>query len=89
MKEQLQEEVQFAEYGRQVLENPAYKQAMTLRKAQIFEVFCDTTQDQTDVREEAWRTMKNINALEDYLNTLLETGKMADEQLKSITETED
>ena len=82
-KEQYEQEVAFANMGKQVLNNEAFKQALTVRKAQIFEVFCDTSQEQTDVREEAWRTMKNMNALEEYFRILLETGKMAETTLKS------
>jgi hypothetical protein len=81
--EQEKRESAFAALGQQVINNEAYKQAMTLRKAQIFETFCNTKQDQPDVREEAWRTMKNMNALEDYFRILLETGKMADQTLEA------
>lgn len=83
---QLEQEVAFAAMGKQVVNNAAYKQAMTIRKAQIFEVFCDTTQEQSDVREEAWRTMKNMNALEQFFETALTTGKMAEASLKAEEE---
>jgi len=82
-KEQYEQEVAFANMGKQVINNEAYRQAITHRKAQIFEVFCNTNQEQSDVREEAWRTMKNMNALEGYFRILLETGKMAETTLKS------
>lgn len=84
-EEQLKQEAAFAVLGKQVLSNEAYKQAMMLRKAQLFEVFCVTKQDQSDVREEAWRTMQNIKALEGYFSTLLETGKMAEATLELNT----
>ena len=77
-KEQLDREIAFAVMGKQVIHNEAYKQAITIRKAQIFDVFCNTKHEQSDVREEAWRTMKNMNALEDYFRVLLETGMMAE-----------
>ena len=81
-KEQLEREVALANMGKQVLGNEAYKTFLTIRKAQIFDVFCNTTKDQEDVREEAWRTMKNMNALEEYFRVSLETGKMAEQSLK-------
>ena len=81
-EDQLKREVTFANMGKQVLSNEAYKQAVTIRKAQIFDVFCNTKQDQADVREEAWRTMKNMDALEQYFENLLTTGKMAETSLK-------
>lgn len=88
-EEQLKRESAFAVQGNLVLNNEAFKQAITLRKAQIFELFCRTKPDQTDVREEAWRTMVNINALEDYLTKALSTGKMADSQLESMLQSKD
>lgn len=82
-KEQDEQDVVLANAGKQVLNNIAYKNAMTLRKAQIFELFCKTKHEQTEERDELWRTMMNINALEDYFNTLLTTGKMAEHSLQS------
>ena len=83
-KEQLATEVAFAAQGQLVLNNEAYKTAMTVLKAQIFETFCKTGTDQQDIREEAWRTMRNLQKLEDYFKTVLETGKMAEMSLKAI-----
>lgn len=83
-KEILENELAFAELGKQVINNEAYQQAITIRKAQIFEVFCSTSADQSDVRDEAWRTMKNMNALEDYLKQALTTGNMAEKSLESM-----
>jgi predicted glycosyltransferase len=83
-EEQLTEEVKFAQMGLQVLNNEAYKSALTARRAQIFDVFCNTGKDQGDVREEAWRTMKNLDALEEYFQQVLTTGKMAEDQLKDL-----
>jgi len=85
-EEQLEREVTLAQQGKVILNNPAFKQALVIRKAQIFEVFCNTKKDQEDVREEAWRTMKNMDALEQYFNEMLSTGKMAESTLESMKE---
>ena len=82
--EQLEEESKFAQMGIQVLNNEAFKSAMVARKAHIFDVFCNTKQEQSEVREEAWRTMQNLKALENYFQQVLTTGKMADLSLESI-----
>lgn len=74
--------------GQQVVNNEAFKQALAIRKAQIFEIFCKTKADQSDIREEAWRTMVNMKALEDFLNTALTTGKMADTSLELLNKAE-
>lgn len=83
-EEHLKRESEFAKMGQQVVNNEAFKQAIMTRKAQIFEIFCNTTHEQADIREEAWRTMKNMDALEDFLIQALTTGKMADQQLDEI-----
>ena len=85
-EDKLKQESAFAAQGKLVLNNEAYKYGMQLRKAQIFEVFCKTNKEQSDVREEAWRTMQNINALEDYFDQILTTGKMAESTLELNTE---
>jgi len=82
-EEQLKQESAFAQMGKQVLDNEAYKHFMTIRKAQIFETFCSTSPDQTDVREECYRMMVNMIAFEDCFSIALDTGKMADIQLES------
>ncbi len=81
-EDRLKQEVAFAAQGKLVVNNEAYKQAFDLRKAQIFETFCNTAKNQEDVREEAWRTMTNIIALEQYFEILLSTGKMAESTLE-------
>jgi len=85
-EDQLKQEAAFAAMGQQVLDNAAYKHWVTIRKAQIFEDFCNTKKDQSDIREEAWRTMKNLNTLEDFFKEVLTTGKMATAQLESHKE---
>lgn len=84
-KEQLTEESKLGQIGLQVLNNHVFKQAMMVREAQLFEVFCSTKKDQGDVREEAWRTMQNLKCLQQYFEEVLTTGKMADEQLKQLS----
>lgn len=85
-KKQLDREVEFANMGRQVLKNQAFNEAFTVRSAQIFTDFCKSKEDETEIRDEAWRSMQNLNAIEDYFRQLLETGKMAESSLKSLTE---
>lgn len=83
--EHLTEESKLGQMGQQVLNNHVFKQAMVARKAQLFEVFCNTKKDQDDVREEAWRTMQNLKCLQQYFEQVLNTGKMADNQLEELS----
>jgi hypothetical protein len=74
--------------GQQVLDNEAFNQAMITRKSQIFDIFCDSGIDQTDVREKAYLTMINMIAFEEFFRLAMETGKMADTSLESINKEE-
>lgn len=87
-KEQLERESAFAKMGQQVVNNEAFKKAIKSRKDQIFEIFCNTKADQQDIREEAWRTMVNINVLEDFFKRALTTGNMADTSLDLLNKAE-
>ena len=84
--EQLKRESEYALMGQQVVNNKAYQDAVAVRRAQIFELFCNTKYEQAEEREEAWRTMKNMNALAQYFEQILTTGRFADETLKLNTE---
>ncbi len=79
--EQLESESKMGYHANQVMSNPAFKQAMLLRKSQIFDVFCKSKAEQCEVREEAWRTMVNLLALEKFFQQTIDTAKMSDKQL--------
>jgi hypothetical protein len=89
MKEELERQASFAALGRQVLGNEAYKSAFTTRKAHLFNVFCNTAPDQTDVREEAYKSMQNLLSLESYFEEILESGKMSQETLDELEKYKD
>jgi len=78
-----EEKIAFAELGKAVIKNAAYQTVMTERKAAVFNAFCSTGADQQEEREECWRTMRNLLALEKSFERILTTGKMADEALKA------
>ena len=65
-KEQLAENIAQGGNAQQILSNELFKLAFTQRKAELFRVFCDSKSDQQDIRDEAWRTMQNLNLLEQY-----------------------
>ena len=64
IKEALGERVKFATIGLQLLNNDVFRAALTARKAQIFDEFCNSGQNDDSARSECWRTMKNLDALE-------------------------
>lgn len=81
-EQQLEDEVDFANLGHQVLTNKAYQTFLTARKAQVFQEFCQTKADESEIRDEAWRTMKNLEAMEKYFKKALQTGTLAQKTLE-------
>jgi hypothetical protein len=85
-KEELEKRIIAAEEGKQVFKSEVLQNAITYRKAQIFQAFCETGADEQDVRDEAWRTMQNMEALERYFERILEGGEIARKELKSMAD---
>ncbi len=88
-EEELKKQVAFGTLGQQVVNNAAYKSAFATRTAHLFDVFQNTTQEQSDIREEAWRTMQNLKALESYFDNILTSGKLSEQDLKQFEEFKD
>lgn len=82
--ERLAEEVKLGNMGYQVINNEAFKKAVALRKQDLFDTFNKSKADEVEKREEAWRTMQNLNALLEYFDDLLNSGKMAKAQLDEM-----
>ena len=80
-EDELKLNVKFAATAQQVLNNPAYQAAITARKAELFQTFTETSADQIEERNEAWRTMQNLTALEMYFQDFLINGKIAEQAL--------
>lgn len=83
-KQNLGDSVKFGGLASQVIDNPAYQAAITMIKATIFEDFQNSGPEDAEQREEAWRTMKNLNALEGLFNDFLADGCLAKEQLEKF-----
>ena len=86
LKEREESKVALGVMAAQLLTNPAYVHIISQRKAEIFEEFSSSEQDQPEVREEAWRTMKNLDAILKHAVLMIDDGKMAEETLKLHTE---
>jgi hypothetical protein len=72
----------------QILNSHVFKSAFDVRRANIFDVFCSTKADQPEVRDEAWRTMQNLLALERYFKEIIESGKFSQKELESLNKLE-
>jgi hypothetical protein len=60
-----------------------FKAAFTGKKAQLFEALCATKFWQHKQRTEVWRSMKNLDSIEQYFQSIVDDGKMAGNKLKN------
>jgi len=65
-----------ANQAQQVLDNPMFQEAFTALRADLFEKFQRTKWLQGKERTEIWRTLKNLNNIEQHLSRTMTTGKM-------------
>lgn len=72
-----EEEVLRGNESRAILNNPLYQEAIMTLRGQMMEQFTKTTHDQSDERDEVWRTMKVLDAIERQLESIMSTGKLA------------
>ena len=71
-----EEEVIRGNEAAQVLGNPIYQEAMLVMRGQMMEEFTKTRFDQSEERDEIWRTMRCLDGLEAKLKVIMTTGKM-------------
>lgn len=72
-----QEELNRAEYARQVTTNPVFKEAINILRANMIEDFSKTGFKQSSERDEIWRKLQTVDYIENYLKTIMETGELA------------
>lgn len=60
-----------------VINNPVYKEAIMALRGQMMEEFSKTTYEQSNARDEIWRTMKVLDAIESKLKYVMTTGRIA------------
>lgn len=70
-------ELNRAELARQVKDNPIYQEAILMFKTQNMEQFQSTSFKDSAQRDEIWRKMQTIQYVQDYLEEIMDTGKLA------------
>lgn len=70
--------------AQQVIDNPVYKESIILIKADLMQKFETTKYSDSDQRDEIWRTMQNLNRLENKIARVMQTGKMSQTMLDKI-----
>ena len=70
-----------ASLAQQVLSNSIYMESFNLIKAKFMDDFTKTSFKQSAERDELWRKMQTIEAVESYIIDVMETGKIAEDTL--------
>ena len=78
-------EYRAGEEAKEVTEHPLFKGAILTYKAMLFESFTLSSTTDTEKRENIYRQMKALDSVEANLIELVETGKLALDEL-NITE---
>lgn len=79
-----QQEIDRSKRAAQLLSDPMLKEALTMRKATLFQEFCATDDDGQKVRESIYRQMKESYEFENYLTTVMSEGTIARQELDHL-----
>ena len=72
-----QEEIRRANEAKMITGSPLYQEAFMILRGQMMEQFTKTKHDQSEERDEVWRTMKCLDAIEKQFASIIKTGKLA------------
>lgn len=82
--DRLSENVKLGKMGQLVTHNEAFKTAVATIREELFNTFANSKQDEHEKREEAWRSMQNLNRLLTHFENLLFTAKISEGQLEEL-----
>ena len=75
------EEIARGREAASLINNAIYQESFILLKAQMMKAFQDTRYDQSEERDEIWREMKVLGAVERQIKAVMQTGKFAEKSI--------
>jgi hypothetical protein len=83
-KESLKVEFAFGQKAQEVLDNQAYRYALTAMRGEIFEKLetSDISGDNGEILEQV-RTLQNLSKMQDKLETIMVNGSFAEKNLEA------
>lgn len=81
-----EQESRRGEQARRLLEDPLLQEAFAAVESAVRDAWAATTDDATGERERLWLMLKLLGRVHARLSEVLETGKLADRQIATITE---
>jgi len=82
MRQQLEQERIDGEKARQLLENSVFKDAWRAAEASIVEQMADVKMRDTEMHTRLILALQILNSVRRHIQTVMDTGKMADIQLR-------
>lgn len=83
-KNKAHNDISRADRARQLMADPMLQEALTAIKGDLYNKFCRSKFKELDEREEIHRSMKNIQKLENYLESVMTDGKLGQETLNLL-----
>jgi ABC-type thiamine transport system ATPase subunit len=80
----LEQESRRGEQARRLLEDPLLQEAFSVIDAALRDAWVTTVDDAPDERERLWLMLKLLGRVRAQIVNVLETGKLADEQLRIL-----
>lgn len=80
-KANLEEESRRGDQARQVMNNPVFREALLMMKADLLSGFEQSGAKQDDERKELWRMIRTLNKFEAQLTDIMQTGELAKKSL--------
>ena len=80
----LEQESRRGEQARRLLEDPLLQEAFSVIVAALRDAWVTTADDAPDERERLWLMLKLLGRVRAQIVNVLETGKLADEQLRVL-----
>lgn len=80
-EQKAQEEVNRGDRARDIIENELYQDALVSIKGELFMKLENTKFHESEQRDEIWRQLQTVKWFEQYLQQVLETGKLGRQTL--------
>jgi len=83
-QQRLQQEVSQSNKAKQLLDNPLFKESLSKLKHLYNESLLNTGAKETETREKLWLAYNIVGKVEQHIQEILDTGKLANKQLEDF-----
>ena len=88
-QDKLSQEIRRSDKAKQILENPIFNESLTELKKLYTESLFNTGAKETETREKLWLAGNVLGKVEQHIQQVLDTGKLAKKQLEDFRKQEE